>query len=84
MGARQTLEAARRAPRNIRFRDLTQLLESLGFRLARRSGSHHIVTHPDLPELVNLQEVGGKAKPYQVRQVLSLVDRYNLTLGDGS
>jgi hypothetical protein len=30
--------------------------------------------------MVNLQNVGGKAKPYQVRQVLRLVERYNLTL----
>ncbi len=35
-----------------------------------------------VPELVNLQEVGGKAKPYQIRQFLRLVERHNLTLGD--
>ena len=34
--------------------------------------------HPTLQELVNLQEVGGKAKPYQVRQLLDLVETYNL------
>ncbi len=33
-----------------------------------------------IPELVNLQEVGGQAKPYQIRQVLRLVERYNLLL----
>jgi hypothetical protein len=32
-------------------------------------------------ELVNLQEVGGKCKPYQVKQVLTLIDRYNLNIG---
>jgi hypothetical protein len=48
------------------------------------SGSHHIFTHPSIPELVNLQEVNGKCKPYQVRQVLKLVDRYNLRLDDKS
>jgi hypothetical protein len=31
-------------------------------------------------ELVNLQEVGGKAKPYQVRQFLRIVERYDLKL----
>ena len=68
----------------MRFRDLTRLVESLGFRLARVNGSHHIFTHPAIPELVNLQDVAGQAKPYQVRQVLKLVDRYNLTLGGES
>jgi hypothetical protein len=31
---------------------------------------------------VNLQDVGGQAKPYQVRQVLRLVERYGLQLKD--
>jgi hypothetical protein len=46
------------------------------------SCSHHVFVHPSIVELVNLQEVGGQAKPYQVRQLLRLVERYNLTLED--
>jgi hypothetical protein len=38
--------------------------------------------HPDVSELLNLQTVHGKAKPYQVSQLLKLVERYNLQLGD--
>jgi len=45
-------------------------------------GSHHIFIHPDIPELVNLQNVAGQAKPYQIRQLLRLVERYNMTLED--
>jgi hypothetical protein len=33
-------------------------------------------------ELLNLQAVGGEAKPYQIRQFLRLVERYNLRLED--
>ena len=33
-------------------------------------------------ELVNLQNKKGKAKPYQVRQFLTLVEQYNLDLGE--
>lgn len=44
------------------------------------NGSHHVYAHPGVPELINLQEVGGQAKPYQVRQLLKLVERYDLTL----
>jgi len=39
-------------------------------------------TVPDVHELVNLQNVKGQAKPYQVRQCLKLVERYNLRLED--
>ncbi len=52
----------------------------LGFDLKRVSGSHHIYAHPEVAELVNLQEVDGEAKPYQVRQVMRLVERYALGL----
>lgn len=84
VGSRETLERARAGPANLHFREMTRLLQSLGFKLARVSGSHHIFTHPNIPELVNLQEVNGRCKPYQVRQVLKLVDRYNLKLEDKS
>lgn len=50
--------------------------------MVRTSGSHHIFSHPDVPELLNLQEVAGEAKPYQVRQLLRLVERYNLESKD--
>ncbi len=70
--------------KNVRFSELTQLAEAFGFRLSRTSGSHHIFVHPDVPELVNLQNVGGQAKPYQIRQFMRLVERYNLTLGDNA
>ncbi len=68
--------------KNVAFADLRDLVEGFGFRLARVRGSHHIFTHPNIPELVNLQEVKGEAKPYQIRQVLRLVERYNLKLED--
>ena len=58
------------------------MVKAFRFCLARTSGGHHIFEHPDLAELVNLQNRKGKAKPYQVRQFLELVESHNLTLGD--
>lgn len=67
---------------NVRFADMCKLVEAFGFGLSRVSGSHHIFAHPDIPQLVNLQDVGGNAKPYQIRQFLKLVEEYNLRLED--
>jgi hypothetical protein len=53
--------------RNIRFSERVLLVEAFGFRLVRVSGSHHIFSHAGVPELVNLQDVGGEVKPYQMR-----------------
>jgi len=66
--------------KDIRFNEMVTLVEAFGFRLSRVKGSHHIFVHPQVQELVNLQNVNGKAKPYQIRQFLRLVERYNLTL----
>lgn len=68
---------------NVAFADLRRLVEAFGFALVRVSGSHHIFSHPGIPELVNLQEVKGQGKPYQIRQFLRLVERYNLHLEEG-
>ena len=65
---------------NVAFADLFGLLEALGFEKQRVSGSHHVYGHPQLVELINLQEVKGQAKPYQVRQVLRLIERYDLAM----
>jgi hypothetical protein len=46
------------------------------------SGSHHVFSHPGIPELLNLQEVRGEAKVYQLRQFLRLVEQYNLGTED--
>jgi predicted RNA binding protein YcfA (HicA-like mRNA interferase family) len=73
---------ARGAFQNVAFSDAVSLVESFGFSLARVSGSHHVFVHPKTPEVVNLQEVGGEAKPYQLRQVLKLIERYNLKAED--
>ena len=66
--------------KNIRFSDMINLVEGFGFRPSRTEGSHHIFVHPDIPELVNLQEVKGQAKPYQMHQFLKLIERYSLKL----
>ena len=66
--------------KNIRFDDLKKLILAFGFRLSRINGSHHIFTQPMLEELINIQEVNGEAKPYQIRQFLKVVERYNLKL----
>jgi predicted RNA binding protein YcfA (HicA-like mRNA interferase family) len=66
----------------VRFSEAIALAEAFGFRLDRINGSHHIFIHPEIPELLNLQNDNGKAKPYQIKQLLQLVEEYNLQLGE--
>lgn len=65
------------ADANIRFRDLCQLLEYLGFEERVRS-SHHIFRKEGVLDKINLQGDGSKAKRYQVRQVRKAILKYQL------
>ncbi|MCB9764478.1 MAG: type II toxin-antitoxin system HicA family toxin [Alphaproteobacteria bacterium] len=73
------LNAARRSPRNLRFTDLCALAEAAGFAFKRQSGSHRIYVHPN-PQVppMNFQERDGKAKPYQVKQLLFAIEEHRL------
>lgn len=66
--------------KNVSFNDMVKLIEAYGFRLDRVNGSHHIFIHPEVSELVNIQNAKGKAKPYQIKQFLSIVEKYNLQM----
>jgi predicted RNA binding protein YcfA (HicA-like mRNA interferase family) len=56
MNPRKLLERVLRNPANVRFAEFAGLVKAFGFEPTRVSGSHHIFTHPDIPELINIQE----------------------------
>lgn len=62
---------------SVQFSELQRLLELLGFE-RRIKGDHFIYTNPDVEEIINIQPVNGKAKPYQVKQVRNLILKYKL------
>jgi len=64
---------------NIPFEDFRHLLRRLGFE-ERIRGNHHIFTKGGIEEILNLQPRRGQAKPYQIRQFMKLVERYNLKI----
>jgi len=70
------LRAIRNNPANVRFNDACKAAEEIGFQLRGQSGSHRTYARSGEPMLLNFQDVKGKAKPYQVRQLIEMMDRY--------
>ena len=70
------LAEMRQNPKGVRFRDLCQVCDFY-FGAARQTGSSHRVykTPWQGDPRVNIQERQGKAKPYQVRQILKAIER---------
>jgi len=66
-------------PKGIRYADLCKVCEHYFGEPRQTAGSHRVYKTPwrGNPR-VNIQNSGGKAKAYQVRQVLKAIDR----LGD--
>lgn len=63
--------------RNIDFQELCNLLSGLGFD-ERIKGSHHIFSKEGVEEIINLQPINYQAKPYQVKQVRTIILKYKL------
>jgi predicted RNA binding protein YcfA (HicA-like mRNA interferase family) len=80
MKKRKLLKKLVSGSKNVRFAEAVACVEAFGFRLQRVNGSHHIFVHPEVAELVNLQNVSGKAKPYQIKQFLNTVESHNLQM----
>jgi hypothetical protein len=69
------VEGMRVNPRNAKFYDLKKICEAF-FGKPRTSGSHVIFdTKLQGIPYINIQNDNGKAKAYQVRQVLKAIDR---------
>jgi hypothetical protein len=67
--------------KNIRFHDLTKLLNDFGFSV-RIKGDHHIFYREGIEEIINLQPLkDGKSKAYQVKQVRVILIKYKLHKG---
>lgn len=62
--------------KNIKFQDLSKLLNDFGFS-KRTRGDHHIFFKEGVSEIITLQPLkDGKAKAYQVKQVRRIFLKY--------
>ena len=68
--------------KNVNFNDFVTLVEAFGFIRTRGEGSHSIYKNEIVSEIINLQNDKGQAKPYQIKQFLTIVEKYNLRMED--
>lgn len=72
--------AMKRNPKGIRFNDLKKVCKHY-FGAPRQGGTSHCIYRTPWPgdPRVNIQTDKGKAKPYQVRQVLLAIERLEVS-----
>ncbi len=71
------LETARNNPAGLRFADFETLLARSGWLMDRQGGSHRVWYSPKGSRLSIQEGKAGKAKPYQVRQFLTVYQSEN-------
>ena len=68
--------AMRKNPKNVRYNDVHRVCEHYFGRPRITGGSYAVFTMPWPGDpRVNIQNDNGRAKPYQVRQVLTAIDK---------
>ena len=69
------VKAIRNNPKSVRFADLARICDEY-FGEPRQKGTSHRVYRTPWPgdPRVNIQNAKGKAKPYQVRQVIKAIE----------
>jgi len=74
----EIVERMRRNPRNVRFSELSRVCEQYFGEQRQGSTSHKIYRTPWHGDpRVNIQNDKGKAKAYQVKQVIKAIERLN-------
>lgn len=71
------LAQAKSNPAGVRFAHLVKLVLAMGYELKRQNGSHRVFGRAGFPT-INLQPDGNKAKDYQVRQVVAIIEERNI------
>jgi predicted RNase H-like HicB family nuclease/predicted RNA binding protein YcfA (HicA-like mRNA interferase family) len=66
---------------NVDFADAVRLVEELWFVYDHTQGSHHFYRHEAKQIVINLQPKRGEAKAYQLRDLIRLIERYDLRMG---
>ncbi len=77
---RSLFDAAEANPAGLRFTELCQLAECFGWELARQHGSHRLYKRSATMRMMNFQDVGGRAKEYQVKHLLTAIAELGLEL----
>jgi precorrin-6x reductase len=78
MNRKEVYQKLKKNPKKVRFEELCRAAELFGFEFRGGSGSHRVFVRVGVREILNFQEVKGKAKPYQVRQFIRIIENYNL------
>ena len=82
MNKRKLLARLLNNRKNVKYSDFVELIETFGFTHMRSNGSHNIFKNEVAAEIINIQNEKSEVKPYQIKQFLAIVEKYNFQMED--
>jgi CHASE1-domain containing sensor protein len=76
------LAAIRNNPKDVRFADACKAARWLGFVGRAAKGDHHVFQRPGEATALNFQNRKGRIKPYQARQLIEMMNKYESPTDD--
>jgi hypothetical protein len=70
------LDGIRNNPKGVRFGDACKAAEIIGFVKMGGKGSHTVYARTGEPTILNFQNRSGYVPPYQARQLIEMLDKY--------
>ena len=70
------LAEIRNNPKGVRFVDACKAAETIGFVRSGGKGSHTVYARAGEPNILNFQNRDGQIPPYQARQLIEMLDKY--------
>ena len=78
----ETISRMKQNPRQVRFRDLCKICDHFFGEPRKGTGSHRVYKTPwNGDPRINIQNHKGKAKAYQVKQVLLALEKLEVSYG---
>ena len=78
MNKKEIINKLKNNNKNIKYADFCSILKYFGFVCKRQRGSHRLYSRVGIKELLNIQNVNGEIEPYQIKQFLNIIKKYNL------
>ncbi len=75
---RKLIEKIQNNPAGVRFQEICRLADQLGFTKRGGKGSHIVYEKDGVEEILTFQDRKGMAKPYQVKQLLAVIEKYRM------
>lgn len=70
------LAAIRNNPKDVRFADACKAAEAIGFTSTGGKGSHTVYARAGESTILNFQNRNGRIPPYQARQLIDMLNKY--------